>query len=243
MAPRSSKKGHNVNSSTVVGSINLRTFWARRNEVFSHPWTMAVNEPLGAILAYAAYLVHLSPNQVTILSLLASTLGAAAYYYLPGTYSASLVLLLLFQVAYGLDCADGQLARRTNTCSSFGKWLDIAVDFAGTLTIPFAMGAYGAAHSRGQLVACYFVGGLALAYAQVVLLFTYSMKRIAGIPGATRVSLARKVYRFANDTGFFLFLIVAVRGSAVAILAVLFTYAIMQLYTAIYVAYKMEASK
>jgi len=232
-----------VNNSTVVGSINLRTFWARRNEVFSHPWTMAVNEPVGAILAYAAYCVHLSPNQVTILSLLVSTLSAAAYYYLPGTYGASLVLFLLFQIAYGLDCADGQLARGTNTCSSFGKWLDIAVDLAGTLTIPFAMAAYGAAHSKGQLVAFYFVGGLALAYAQVVLLFTYSMKRIIGIPGATQVSLTRKIYRFANDTGFFLFLIVPVRRSAAAILAVLFTYALMQLYTAIYVARKIELSK
>jgi phosphatidylglycerophosphate synthase len=42
---------------------------------------------------------------------------------------------VIWQLAFGLDCADGLLARSRNLSSSFGAWADQLADFGGHLLI------------------------------------------------------------------------------------------------------------
>lgn len=87
-----------------------------------------INRPLGRRFAAIAYLAGVTPNVVTLIS---------------GTFTASAIILLLFVhrsialgigvslllvIGYGLDAADGQLARLTGGGSLSGEWLDHMVD-------------------------------------------------------------------------------------------------------------------
>ncbi|MGH7164682.1 MAG: CDP-alcohol phosphatidyltransferase family protein [Nitrospiraceae bacterium] len=68
----------------------------------------------------------LSPNTITILSLLIGL--AAAGSFALGTYVAGIVGGLLFQLSAIVDCCDGELARLTNRQSPLGAQLDLAAD-------------------------------------------------------------------------------------------------------------------
>ena len=68
--------------------------------------------------------VDVTPNQVTIVSAVVSVAAAAAI-IAPGFRLTGAVLL---QLAFVLDCLDGQLARHRRLGSSFGAWLDQLTD-------------------------------------------------------------------------------------------------------------------
>jgi hypothetical protein len=70
----------------------------------------------------------LTPNQVTIASLLIGILAAAAF--ATGERWGLVAGAVLLQVAFTTDCVDGQLARYTRTFSRFGAWLDSIFDRA-----------------------------------------------------------------------------------------------------------------
>lgn len=70
--------------------------------------------------------IGLSPNSITILATLIGFVSAAGFSM--GTYAAGVSAALLFQLAAVIDCCDGEVARLTFTESSFGAWLDLAMD-------------------------------------------------------------------------------------------------------------------
>lgn len=87
-----------------------------------------INRPIGRQLAASAYVLGLTPNQVTGLSALASLAGIALLALVsPGLLMAIGVALLL-ALGYALDSADGQLARLRGDGSAAGEWLDHVVD-------------------------------------------------------------------------------------------------------------------
>ena len=75
---------------------------------------------LGYVVAHAARVVRLSPNQVSMLAALAGMAGGALLYAPPLAF-AGFALLVLHGV---IDSADGQLARMTNQTSEIGRVLD-----------------------------------------------------------------------------------------------------------------------
>jgi hypothetical protein len=77
-------------------------------------------------VARAAARIGLTPNQVTVASLFVGVLAAAAFAL--GHRWSLLAGAVLLQVAFLLDCVDGQLARYTRTFSRFGAWLDSVFD-------------------------------------------------------------------------------------------------------------------
>lgn len=87
----------------------------------------------------------LSPNTVTMLATLVGL--AAAVGFAMGTYAAGLAAAVLFQLAAVIDCSDGEIARLTFTESSFGAWLDVAMDNVVHMAIfgGIAWGSYIAA--------------------------------------------------------------------------------------------------
>lgn len=116
-------------------------FWAQRyatqGQYFFTRW---ISQRIGAVLAYLALRVGLTPNAVTVMGL-GVMLGASACLALsPGREALLVAALLLYQLGFGFDCADGQLARATGRTSAFGAWLDVAADHVRQMGVLFALG-------------------------------------------------------------------------------------------------------
>ena len=80
-----------------------------------------------------------TPNQVTVLALLAGLLAGWDFYL--GGAAHWLRGALWFQAAYVLDNCDGTLARMTGRSSGFGSWLDTVADLAVHMVFFLGVGA------------------------------------------------------------------------------------------------------
>ena len=82
-----------------------------------------LNRPLGRYLSKILIRAPISPNQVTIVSMLVGILSGwffARGYFISGA--------LFLQLSAMIDCVDGDLARALYKESRFGKWLDLVGD-------------------------------------------------------------------------------------------------------------------
>src|SRR5258706_12046514 len=86
------------------------------------PIDVYIHRPLSYLLARACFRLPISPDFITLSSIVFGLASAAA---LLATFPHHLQVggLLLFGSAV-LDCADGQLARMRGTSSMFGRMLD-----------------------------------------------------------------------------------------------------------------------
>jgi len=91
---------------------------------------MFVNQRIGAILAAFALRTGITPNQLTLLGLMCA-LGTAPLIIVLHRQAvlAGIAAFVGWQLAYSLDCADGQLARATDRTSVFGAQLDLICDY------------------------------------------------------------------------------------------------------------------
>jgi phosphatidylglycerophosphate synthase len=87
-----------------------------------------VNRPTGRLLAAAAHVLGLTPNQVTLLSAVSTAAGAALFASVRPSVAQSVLVWLLLALGFALDSADGQLARLRGAGSPAGEWLDHVVD-------------------------------------------------------------------------------------------------------------------
>ncbi len=104
------------------------------------PWYMrVVNRRLGRVIASVAAQGPFTPNHLTAASF-ASFLGAAALLVAvkPGVAMA-IVAVVLLQLGFAFDSADGQLARLKGGGSPAGEWLDHVVDSARHLLFHLAV--------------------------------------------------------------------------------------------------------
>lgn len=92
--------------------------------------------PVGALFALAGKQIGLSPNHLTIASLLAGVVGAALIYWEQWMW-AGVGLIILSGV---LDASDGQLARMTGSSSLAGRILDGVSDYLVFIAIYLALG-------------------------------------------------------------------------------------------------------
>lgn len=82
-----------------------------------------LNRPLGRILSKVLVHTPISPNQVSLVSILIGV--ASAWYFAAGHFVLGALLL---QFSAVVDCVDGDLARVLFKQSRLGKWLDLAGD-------------------------------------------------------------------------------------------------------------------
>jgi phosphatidylglycerophosphate synthase len=96
-------------------------------------WSYAVNYRIGAAVAVALLRTRVSANTVTVAALAVNAAGAAVVLLVdaPASGFAVVAVLVVWQLAYSLDCADGLLARARGQASPFGAWLDQVADFIG----------------------------------------------------------------------------------------------------------------
>jgi phosphatidylglycerophosphate synthase len=90
------------------------------------PYTTFAVSPWSKYVALGAARRSVTPNQVTALSLLVALLAGGCFAV--GSRSGYIVGAVLLQLSFGLDCADGQLARFTENFSDLGGWLDAMFD-------------------------------------------------------------------------------------------------------------------
>lgn len=114
-----------------------------------------ISQWLGAVLALAANRRNVSANWLSFANLVTGVGGSAVVVAFAGAvaqgrlpaWPVGLVALLTWHLAYGFDCADGQLARRTGTSSAMGARLDVLCDFAVQIGVVSALAATAAAQA------------------------------------------------------------------------------------------------
>jgi len=88
-------------------------------------WDLIVNLKITKYLTYyIANYTKLTPNQITLISLIFAVFAGIAFlnqYYVAGA--------ILYQISYIFDIVDGALARVTNQTSKFGAFLDVFTDW------------------------------------------------------------------------------------------------------------------
>jgi phosphatidylglycerophosphate synthase len=132
----------------------------RAAEFFAHNrngglFTMLVSQRLGAYACVPAYRLGLAPTVLTLTNLVLGLVASVGVVALAprmrdGSVSAvgvGLVALLLWQVAYALDCADGQLARVTGRASPAGARVDVLCDVALQISLVAAVSAVASAYT------------------------------------------------------------------------------------------------
>jgi hypothetical protein len=121
-------------------------------------------------VARAAARRRLTPNQITVLSLCVGVLAALGF--AKGERWSLVAGAVLLQVAFMLDCVDGQLARYTRNFSRFGAWLDSVFD-RGKEYLVYAGLAIGAVRGFGTDVWPLAAAALALQTVRHMFEFSY----------------------------------------------------------------------
>src|SRR5581483_11431484 len=136
-----------------VGSIRFRRsvggmsgIAARVGEVYRQTrkpkdilWNRFVARPLAAVLLVPLRATRVTPNQVTLVTLLVFAGGAAMLALWPG-WRALLIAAGVLELSYVLDCVDGQLARLKGTSSPVGAHLDFLMDELKAFLLVAAVG-------------------------------------------------------------------------------------------------------
>lgn len=99
---------------------------ARTTRVDDGFYSTFVLRPLSQPLTTGSIRYRISPNTITVASLLLA-IAAAALFAL-GQWPAYLAGALILQVSLVVDCVDGDVARATVRTSPFGAWLDASTD-------------------------------------------------------------------------------------------------------------------
>lgn len=127
--------------------------------------------PLAAVLVAALAKTRVTPNQVTIISIVPMLLAVAALIAMPGHLGLWLGVLGV-ELAYILDCADGQLARVTGRSSPVGGELDFLIDEIKAFLLIAALTVRWALESESGSAYPYWVGISTLALLGMALSLT-----------------------------------------------------------------------
>ena len=90
-------------------------------------WNRFVARPLAAVVLVPLARTSVTPNQVTLATLVVFVAGALLMALEP-SYGALVAGAAILEASYVLDCVDGQLARLKGTSSPIGAHLDFLMD-------------------------------------------------------------------------------------------------------------------
>ena len=90
-------------------------------------WNRFVARPLAAVLLVPLRATSVTPNQITLLTLIVFA-GGATLMALGAGWRSLLIAVGIIELSYVLDCVDGQLARLKGTSSPVGAHLDFLMD-------------------------------------------------------------------------------------------------------------------
>jgi len=108
----------------VVGDLSR----AQKPSAGTPAYSRFVNRRIGRVFAAAAFLGRRTPNQVSLASGFCSLVGIVLVATVRPSVTLALAVTALLVLGYGLDSADGQLARLRGGGSPLGEWLDHMID-------------------------------------------------------------------------------------------------------------------
>lgn len=107
-----------VNKVKHIGGGLVVTYWVHHN--------------IATIFTYLFANKNISPNTITFLSFIVWLIGCILIVSIDSiTWLGAILIYVLFNLSYTLDCCDGQVARLTGKGSIFGDWLDHVLDGVG----------------------------------------------------------------------------------------------------------------
>ncbi len=124
MDPEPSNPAVGGTSSVLVDVVAIYRQSKKRND---NVWTEWVSRPPAAVLVWMLRSSPITPNQVSFIAIAVAAVGCAVMIAWQAFYGLVLAGLLL-QLAYVVDCVDGQLARTKNQTSPVGALLDFMLD-------------------------------------------------------------------------------------------------------------------
>jgi phosphatidylglycerophosphate synthase len=107
--------------------MGAREVYQRTKKVPDLFWNRFVCRPLAAVVVDLVKGTRVTPNQITLASFVVGVVSAALLIALPG-HVGLVVAVLVYQLSYVLDCADGMLARWRGLASPGGHLLDFLMD-------------------------------------------------------------------------------------------------------------------
>ena len=107
-------------------------FWSARDGGYEIAVNRWATSHAAALAAYMSARLGLTPNQVTLLSLVCGLVGFLLAFGLPVSRpEISIAVIVIFaELTFILDCADGLLARVTGTATPYGNLIDHTLDVA-----------------------------------------------------------------------------------------------------------------
>jgi hypothetical protein len=90
-------------------------------------WNAYVCRPVAAVVVSAIARTRITPNQITLAAVFVALISVAVLLLVPG-YVGIVLAVVVFELSYVLDCADGMLARWRGTASPAGHLLDFLMD-------------------------------------------------------------------------------------------------------------------
>jgi hypothetical protein len=100
--------------------------------------------PLAFLLVKGIYNTNITPNQLTVISMIFGILGGISYSF--GSHNAFIAGAILYLIYNVVDCSDGQLARLKKNDTAVGRILDGVADYVVSVALYFGI-AFGYANS------------------------------------------------------------------------------------------------
>ncbi|MBA2720921.1 MAG: CDP-alcohol phosphatidyltransferase family protein [Chloroflexi bacterium] len=127
---------------TYVGRVRrLVASCPKRERLF---FAGSVNRTAGAAIAVLVEANRVTPNLLSVVGLAVHAVAASILVLssAPIFGSAWMAVLVLWQLAFSLDGADGQLARLRGGGSAFGAWLDTSADVVAHVMVYGALAVH-----------------------------------------------------------------------------------------------------
>ncbi len=150
--------------------------------------------PLAFVLVKGIYRFPVTPNQVTMLSLIAGLV--AGWFLSVGTGTALLMAALWYAGANILDCSDGQLARLQNSGTPLGRVVDGVADYVSSIAIFVGIGIGLARSGSGQW---WLVTAAAISSGGHAILFDHYQSEFISTVRGERNFLEREMERFTLE--------------------------------------------
>lgn len=202
---------------------SFRRFWRQEFSAGGGLTTRILSQRLGAIFAYLSSKAGVSPNLLTMLATVVSIAGSLLFAFGDSGWKTTSLCVLLYQVAYGFDCADGQLARSTGRSSPFGAWLDVCGDLFSLIFMAFAV-LYWLESIQAASGVLLYVGPFLLCVGRVLVLYSSKFaERLSGEnkPAGQSAGVLKSFLWFILDTPTLLLAVCLLRDAPVFLVSYL----------------------
>ena len=152
--------------------------------------------PVAYLFVKAVHRTRITPNQVTLLSLISGWCAGAMY--MEGIAASFVWAGLFLALANTLDCADGQLARMQKSGTSFGRLVDGFADYLISIVIFIGLGI-GLSRVSGSSDVWFLVVAAGLSSAAQAITFDFIQQQYLSAVRGERPALLRELARVEGE--------------------------------------------